>query len=274
VQTITVGSWKECEEQVRALIDKYGSMQVGNDRIDVDVIFRGQANSDWPLNTTLERRALIRDQRFLDYVALALSCAPRVEGFLGKSFKLPTLAEIEEQSKAADAFSLIPKVPCFDYLVYLRHHGFPSPLLDWTKSFEIAAFFAFEPENDAKQASVFAYIEMPHHTKAITEDFPNIWAYDLVPGKLHERHSLQQSVYTMCTERIGADRRFTSHESVFEYGDDEQDMLIKIDVLRKERPDVLDTLHNRGINAHSLFHSSDSLMKTLVFERQDVFLQR
>ncbi|WP_408735447.1 FRG domain-containing protein [Acidocella aminolytica] len=32
----------------------------------------------------------------------------------------------------------------FDYLNYLRQHGFPSPLLDRTRSILVPAFFAFQ----------------------------------------------------------------------------------------------------------------------------------
>jgi hypothetical protein len=38
------------------------------------------------------------------------------------------------------------ELPCYPYLAYLRHHGFPSPLLDWTESASVAAYFAYMHE--------------------------------------------------------------------------------------------------------------------------------
>src|SRR5579871_975887 len=43
--------------------------------------------------------------------------------------------------------------PGYDYMAYLRHHGFPSPLLDWTRSPYVAAFFAFRDLGGVNWAS-------------------------------------------------------------------------------------------------------------------------
>jgi hypothetical protein len=45
-------------------------------------------------------------------------------------------------------------------MAYLRHHGFPSPLLDWSSSPYVAAYFAFaEPVEDGKNVAIYAYRE-------------------------------------------------------------------------------------------------------------------
>ena len=52
-------------------------------------------------------------------------------------------------------------------MVYLRHHGFPSPLIDWSYSPYVAAFFAFRDDSAGKpeKRSIYAYCESPEGVK-------------------------------------------------------------------------------------------------------------
>ena len=55
---------------------------------------------------------------------------------------------------------LLESFPEFvECMVYLRQYGFPSPLLDWSKSSYIAAYFAFSDyQRDAKSVAIFAFL--------------------------------------------------------------------------------------------------------------------
>ena len=43
-------------------------------------------------------------------------------------------------------------------MAYLRHHGFPSPLLDWSRSAYVAAYFAFNKAVEASNGRVSIYV--------------------------------------------------------------------------------------------------------------------
>ena len=87
----------------------------------------------------------------------------------------------------------------YEYMVYLRHYGFPSPLLDWSMSPYVAAYFSFRELNKAENVSIFAFIEdygfdvsHPANSNVI-----RLGPYIRSP----KRHFLQQSDYTICTKR-------------------------------------------------------------------------
>jgi hypothetical protein len=156
----------------------------------------------------------------------------------------------------------------YGYMAYLRHHGFPSPLLDWTKSPYVAAYFAFE-RPVADEVAIFVYAERPERFKIGSSDEPAI----IAPGpivKTHRRHFAQQSRYTICA-KFEANRgwRFVPHQAVFDLGRTTQDVLWKVVIPKTERMKVLDVLDRHNLNRFTLFDSEESLMETLAFRYID-----
>lgn len=151
--------------------------------------------------------------------------------------------------------------PAYDYFVYLRHHGYPSPFLDWTLSPYIAAFFSFRNVlSDVEYVSVFAFLEYAGQGKVGSDGVPEI--HSLGPYvTAHKRHFLQQSNYTICVVMGVDDEHYASHEKAVSGGGDDQDVLWKINIPASVRKEALGELNKMNINAYSLFGTEDSLME-------------
>lgn len=258
-----VTTWVDFISEIEKIKAQYAEYILNGIRHSNRIIYRGQADSGWRLESTFERFSS-SPWSVRDYAEMALLCAPQIESFTDRSWNLPDISEVEKQiAKGAKLFQV--NIPFYEFWVYLRHHGFPSPLLDWTISPFIAAFFAFHERVASEKVAVFVFIEMPQGTKSGWEGEPQVQL--LGPyTKTHKRHFLQQSWYTVCTRHQGKSPIFECHEKVFERNDPDQDLLFKITIPRSERLKALSTLYEMNINHFSLFQSEESLMSTLAFK--------
>src|SRR5688572_22614415 len=100
-----------------------------HDRYRSDFVYRGLANKDWPLETSLKRLS---------------PKAANVEG--------PLLRNFTKYAKPGDISS-----PHFLFrLAVAQHHGLPTRLMDWTVAPKVAAHFAtFEEEHYDKDGVIW-----------------------------------------------------------------------------------------------------------------------
>lgn len=228
------------------------------------LLFRGQSDSAWPLDTTLERTGW-KDISLERYSRLIFRLRPQIESYTGAAWELPGFAELVQSVRDPDvnAPARFPDPKTFSYMVHLRHHGFPSPLLDWTRSPFVAAFFAFRSASRPSSGlvTIYAFLEMPMGLKATTSTEPAIRAIGPYV-RTHRRHFRQQCDYTICVV-FDTEWRFARHEAVFARGNGAQDFLWKFNIPWEERPKVLKWLDACNLNAFSLFESEESLMETL-----------
>ena len=264
---IQLNDWQEFECKIKDLRKKFHKPG--------QLVFRGVADSTWPLKTTLERCQSV-EMYFADYYRVITVAQPHIQSFTTKT----TWDEIEPYQEIAsmadaeydklDLYLGSGRLRAYGYMAYLRHHGFPSPLMDWTRSPYIAAFFAFNvPPKDPppERIAIFAYCERPTGGKSFSSDNPRILR--LGPNvRTHRRHHIQQGEYTICLQwEHNRPWRFVPHERVFSHTSSTQDRLWKLTIPWTERIKVMELLDDHNVNAASLIESDAALLETLAFRQ-------
>jgi hypothetical protein len=190
--------------------------------------FRGQADSRWKLDSTLER-------------------------FCARNALDPNQAEtqlLDEFRKAASTLHRrLRHQSADDHRLFARHYGLPSPFLDWTRSPYVALYFAFA-ELDDRSA------DQPAHVSVFVLDVMRAmnagvncvdWS---TLGWVSRRAREQQSVFVQA--------RTTSART-----DNVLDpCVLRLDIPSSERAAFLAKLDAMRINAVNLFRSLDSASRT------------
>ncbi len=261
-------SWEAFEGALKDL------RQELSDQSGRSLLFRGQSNSCWKLETTLERYRK-RNMLFIEYYRLISALRPEIETFTENQWAIPKYYDVEKQAQNYDSLSLsqtFEGTPAYDYMIYLRHHGFPSPLLDWTCSPRIAAYFAFRNATHNGKASIYVLSE--RNMQSGSSGVPGINRLGEYV-KAHRRHFLQQSDYTMCLV-FNSDNewRFSGHETALNVKNTRHSPyrnfdFWKFDIPCAERKKILHALDEYNLNGFSLYGSEESLMETMAIRKLD-----
>lgn len=259
---VILRSWAEFELELK----KLRTGRTTSDRMPVSLfsklLFRGHSDSSWKLQTTLERYTS-KITTWSNYFELVRSLTPALK----KNWELPS--DISEWCVLRRGSSINPFAPppAFPFLIYLRHHGFPSPLLDWSASAWVAAYFAFAAPGNQPRA-IYAYLEDTGYGKRIQLSQPAIHVFGPWQSRLG-RHKRQKAEYTACVKFIDRVRTIANHEDVFSRGNPRQDKLWKFVLPASERVNVLKHLDSYQLNGHTLFNTDDRLLETLALREID-----
>jgi truncated hemoglobin YjbI len=125
-------------------------------QFEENVLFRGQANVEWPLVPSIARLSSANDSSYLQ--------------------KLGGWSKLEQDIMMRfmrHASPLLHKEPhnYIEWLVLAQHHGLPTRLLDWTQNSLIALYFALSTENENE--SVIWTID-PKYVYSINIDLKNL----------------------------------------------------------------------------------------------------
>jgi len=271
MEILEPNGWPEVKKAIDKIRKEFENYPINNDKTHKrknTILFRGQSDANWKLETTLERTTGER-LNILQYLIYTDHCLNEIESFTGKTWNTLNYQQFEQKIKEThDTFRIT--LPNYEYLVYLRHHGFPSPLLDWTESPFIAAFFAYV-YSKTNNASIYCYIERPEGVKGGLGGAPKI-SLQGPYATTDPRHFAQKAWYTIATEWSDQDNchYFCNHEKIFQKNDPKQDILFKVVLPIKDKVLALKELQDYNINHFTLFQSEDSLIEALAMKRFDL----
>ena len=243
-------------------------------------LFRGQRESAWSLQTTLER-ASRKGLLVAEYCRIIERLRREIQTQTGAVWDLPEFHWFEQllQTFTLRRGMIEIKSALLDYMHFLRDHGFPSPLLDWSRSPYVAAFFAFRERAgssiDGPPRSIYAY-RTPGLNSQWRDDRPSVLQSPHNVGST-KRHFLQQCAYTMALGfEDPAGWRFVDHEDVMQPNRMASPWTpldgvgFKFNLPGSERERVLRLLDEHNLNAYSLFHTDDTFIETMAMRALDL----
>ena len=254
--------WEDFEDEVSKIFKNHEIRRKASPELShhFPPLFRGQAKEwgkgSFELKTTLERfsnKLYSRD----DYYQILQAIAPALESFTSKSWIISLDKKIDKP---------FPSYSEYNFMIYVRHHGFPSPLLDWSRSPYVAAFFAFihrpenEDQNDDENIVIYFYVN--NDPFFMQSPIFTLGQY----AQTHKRHFIQQCQYTICSKAdVKNNYTYRNHDEAFRSDEANHHILTKFLIPRRERLKVLRKLNLMNINSHSLFGTEESLMETLAY---------
>jgi hypothetical protein len=234
--------------------------------------FRGQGR-DWPLTPTIDRYAL----------------RPGVaEDYAMREFRRRAHHYLTDVPRRDDDL---------EWLALMQHHGVPTRLLDWTRSSEVAAFFAAQSSNsaspfirpptdspppfviwaidtDSVNAQAATMLGLPDGADfSLSETFHSIYwsqptdglflAIAVQPYRMNERLTIQQGLFLCANHPLFHNCLAGLLLHARKQGRPSAQWLHKLVVSATTRADVLRALNKININAATLFPGLDGFCQSL-----------
>jgi hypothetical protein len=270
---INLKSWSEFHATVAGLDLMRNEFENAIHRPLQAPLFRGLGNHEWRLETTLERSPdAPKLPTLIEYYHRAERSKPAVESLTGKSWgKIPFYPAFECLLQSP-TFEWADRVlgnneAIYEYLIYLRHHGFPSPLLDWTASPFVAATFAYDVwDRSASHVGIYAWFRDTMQAHSTDGHLFVVGPY----VRTHPRHYAQQSRYSLFLgletkhygDQIKYDYRFLPHHNLVD-ANENKDLVVLIRIPTAEYKMALMDLDTMNLNPYSLYGSEESLIRTI-----------
>jgi hypothetical protein len=213
-------------------------------------IFRGQEKSEWRLRTSFHRAGRANLERFL------LEDVPRLHKHLS--------------ARTRHVFDMRKPEEHGAFVSLAQHHGCPTPLLDWTRSAFVGAYFAYRKvrNSDAMRASsadqkVRIYVfdrekwggELIQFSKLAPAQ-PHLSLLDALA--IENIRMIPQQALSTITNVDDVESHIRLVEKYYQ-----RDFLQVIELPVQERPTVINELQQMGITAGSMFPGLDGACEAL-----------
>lgn len=210
-------------------------------------LFRGQAKN-WPLATSFHRRGRYRLGEFLNKDRIQLY--RRLSAVTSHFFNL----EIPDQNGA--------------FFNLLQHHGYPTPLLDWSYSPFVAAFFAFSvldkhktySEDECVRIFIFdrkSWSEKFTPLNYLDPAIPHISVMDFVA--LDNPRKIPQQAITTATNIVNIEDFIREQETLHN-----KRFLAALDIPATERRKAMRELAYMGITAGSIYPGIEGVCQEML----------
>jgi hypothetical protein len=255
-QQIPILSWPDLE----------GKLSIYSDSLISSWAFRGVGNTEWALQSSLER--------------LNTPLSVEAERYLLATFQRRAHHYISDPPAKEDDL---------EWLALLQHHGTPTRLLDWTKSPYVALFFALNERREAGGNSALWAIDLrwckeqarqlilptgriavvdPDESLGKPETFRAVFFTEpllqfvapLQPFRMNERLTIQQGLF-LCP----GNPRTSFESNLLAFPNNEiTDHVHKMVIPNHLREDILARLNRMNINRASLFPGIDGFAQSLI----------
>jgi len=218
------------------------------------ILYRGQSDSSWGITSSLERFG-IAELACEEYYKIIDKYKPLLNPIVERKLERKTNSSGYPFNfdKYEEASWQLPEM---EYLTYLRHHGFPTPLIDWSRSLYVALFFACEDNNLDKDGKVFVYV--PPKVKFGGTNVPELRHVGRYV-ETDQRHLAQQSEYLFpvkYTDKWG----FISYKDVPQ--NEHYHTVFSIEIEKKSKINIMNDLNKMNINRYTIYLDEDSLIKS------------
>ncbi|GGF03396.1 FRG domain-containing protein [Kangiella profundi] len=271
IEETTIRSWNSLMKKFEE-ISMHGDMYNG-----FSVLFRGEGDKKWGIRSTLERRAGAKTFDLVNYYNRINHFIDELNSFKNEKWELPRggIEEIRREVLSENTRSSNLELLWLELLIYLRHHGFPSPLIDWSMSPIVALYFCLKDMKGECDGAVYCFQEnfRESNGRGVSSPITNVIGPYITT---HRRHFLQQANYTVSgVKNYYGEGLALESVTLMNFMDclrDESNRhkVTKIIIKNKFRKEFLRRIMDFNINDYVLFNSEDSLIETFACKSFDI----